>query len=113
MNNLAQLSLALHNYEYHFEALPPGVTNPQGPIENVASGNHTSWVIHILPYLEENALYSAYDLDAGAYAAENSRVRQAALITMECPSSPYPQGTNEIGTQQLCGVLQRRRDSHR
>ncbi len=36
LNNLGQLSLALHTYEYHFESLPPGVTNPTGPIENTA-----------------------------------------------------------------------------
>lgn len=89
LNNLGQLSLALHSYEYHFESLPAGVTNPTGPIENTPSGNHTSWLVHVLPYLEENVLYSKYDFDAGAYAAENSLVRDAFVATFTCPSSPY------------------------
>lgn len=90
MNNLVQLSVALHNYEYHFEALPPGVTNASGPIAHVAVGNHTSWIVHILPYLEENAMFSAYDFEAGAYAEKNAQVRNAPLTTVECPSSPMP-----------------------
>ena len=28
VNNMAQLGLALHDFEYHLEALPPGVTDP-------------------------------------------------------------------------------------
>lgn len=92
MNNLAQLSLALHNYEYHFERLPPGVTNPTGPIENTPAGDHTSWLVQILPYMEENALYAAYDFDAGAYASQNARVRQAGISFLQCPSSQHSAG---------------------
>ena len=57
LNNMAQLGLALHNYEYHFEALPPGVTNPDGPIRNEAQGIHVSWIVKILPYMEERAVF--------------------------------------------------------
>jgi type II secretory pathway pseudopilin PulG len=44
LNNMMQLGLAVHNYEYHFESLPPGVTNPDGPIRNEAQGIHISWI---------------------------------------------------------------------
>ncbi len=53
------------------------------------SGDHTSWLVHVLPYLEEIVLYSKYDFDAGAYADENSPVRDADPIVFECPSSPH------------------------
>ena len=59
LNNMVQLALALHNFEYHFEALPPGVTNPDGPIRNEPQGIHVSWTVRILPYLEERAVFSA------------------------------------------------------
>src|SRR5689334_10890293 len=36
VNNEVQLALAVHNYEFHFESLPPGVTNPTGPIRSEA-----------------------------------------------------------------------------
>src|SRR4249919_24168 len=53
VNNQVQLALAVHSYEFHFETLPPGVTNPTGPIRNEPQGNHVSWIVRILPYMEE------------------------------------------------------------
>ncbi|CAN0370236.1 unnamed protein product, partial [Ectocarpus sp. 4 AP-2014] len=32
LNNLVQLSLAMHGYEFANESLPPGVLNDEGPI---------------------------------------------------------------------------------
>ncbi len=90
LNNLVQIGLALHNYEFHFEALPPGVTNPAGPIRNEAQGNHTSWIVNILPYMEQNALSSRYDFAAGAYGGANAPVRAAAISSIVCPSDPTP-----------------------
>src|SRR5690606_30133693 len=66
MNNLTQLGLALHNYEFHFEALPPGTTNPDGPIRNEPQGNHVSWIVRILPYIEERVLWRNFNAEAGA-----------------------------------------------
>ncbi len=87
VNNLVQLSLATHNYEFHFESLPSGVTNPTGPIANEPVGKHLSWVVHILPYMEEVGLYSVIDLEAGAYAPQNAQMRRASLETLQCPSA--------------------------
>src|SRR6476659_1907576 len=75
VNNLTQLGLSLHNYEFHFEALPAGVTNPDGPIRNEPQGNHVGWIVRILPYLEQNALSRHFDQAAGVYADTNSEVR--------------------------------------
>src|SRR5210317_1079102 len=62
-NNVAQLGLALHNYEMAHENLPPGVVNPTGPIRSVPEGNHTSWTVQILPMIEEAAAYARFDFD--------------------------------------------------
>ncbi|HMO86576.1 MAG TPA: DUF1559 domain-containing protein, partial [Lacipirellulaceae bacterium] len=43
-NNVAQLGLAVHSYEFHHEKLPPGVINPEGPIRNEPQGQHVSWI---------------------------------------------------------------------
>jgi prepilin-type N-terminal cleavage/methylation domain-containing protein len=88
LNNITQLGLALHNYEFHFEALPPGVTDAKGPIRNEPQGNHTSWIVKILPYMEERVLFARYDQTAGAYAVSNSEVRAAPIATLQCPSDP-------------------------
>jgi prepilin-type N-terminal cleavage/methylation domain-containing protein/prepilin-type processing-associated H-X9-DG protein len=96
VNNLTQLGLATHNYEFHFEALPPGVTNPEGPIQSLPHGNHVSWIVRILPFMEENNLFRNFDVEAGAYAPVNAKVRSARVPTLECPSDPGP-FVNESG----------------
>jgi prepilin-type processing-associated H-X9-DG protein len=86
LNNINQLGIGLHNYEFHFERLPPGVVNPTGPIRNEPEGNHISWIVKVLPYLEESVLFSKIDQSAGAYAAVNAKVRGIELAALKCPS---------------------------
>jgi prepilin-type N-terminal cleavage/methylation domain-containing protein len=97
MNNITQLGLAIHNFEFHFEHLPPGVTNPDGPIRSEPQGTHVGWIVHILPYLEQNALARRFDQAAGAYAESNAVVRAAELATLGCASDPAP-FVNEANT---------------
>lgn len=85
-NNLAQLGLAIHHYEFNMEHLPPGVTNPDGPIRNEAIGQHVSWTVRILPYIEQTNIYKHFDMEAGAYAAANLPVRQQSVSLFMCPS---------------------------
>lgn len=87
INNVAQLALSLHSYEFHHETLPPGVTNPDGPIRSEPQGIHVSWVVHVLPYIEQTVLWTKFNQELGAYAAENAEVRAAQLATLQCPSS--------------------------
>ncbi len=97
LNNVSQIGLASHNYEFHFETLPAGVTNPDGPIRNEPKGIHVSWIVRLLPYLEQNVLASKFDAAAGAYADVNAPVRAAQYGVLNCPSSPVPP-LNEAGT---------------
>jgi prepilin-type N-terminal cleavage/methylation domain-containing protein len=87
MNNLNQLGIALQNYEAAHEALPAGVTNPDGPIHNVAQGNHMSWLVQLLPYIDERVTYEHVDFAAGAYAKQNEKVRAINISLLRCPSS--------------------------
>jgi prepilin-type N-terminal cleavage/methylation domain-containing protein len=96
-NNVTQLGLSVHNYEFHFEALPPGVTNPDGPIRNEPQGIHVSWIVHVLPYLEQRVLSQKFNQTAGAYAAENAQVRGTQISVLRCPSDPVP-GTNQAAS---------------
>jgi prepilin-type N-terminal cleavage/methylation domain-containing protein len=88
LNNVTQLGLALHSYEFHNETLPPGVVNPDGPIRNEASGQHVSWIVQVLPYMEQQTMWRRFDVEAGAYAEENRPVRTATIRTLLCPSFP-------------------------
>jgi prepilin-type processing-associated H-X9-DG protein len=107
-NNVAQLGLALHNYEMANQSLPPGVVNAEGPIRNVADGQHISWMVQILPMVEESAAFKKFNFQSGAYAAENAPVRALGINVYHCPTSPIPltQSSNdgpEIGTSSYAG----------
>src|SRR5688572_20239457 len=52
-NNLAQLSLALQNYAMAHQVLPPGSVNPTGPIRSEEKGYHYSWIVQLLPYIDQ------------------------------------------------------------
>jgi prepilin-type N-terminal cleavage/methylation domain-containing protein len=86
-NNVQQLGLALHQYEFHREKFPAGVTDAAGPIKSLPEGKHVSWIVRILPYLEETALAKHFKDADGAYAAGNVPVRQTAIRTLVCPSA--------------------------
>ncbi|QDV56979.1 MULTISPECIES: DUF1559 domain-containing protein [Pseudomonadati] len=49
-NNLKQIGLATHNFHDTYDALPPLVTHAGGP----------TFFFHILPYVEQAALYDMY-----------------------------------------------------
>jgi prepilin-type N-terminal cleavage/methylation domain-containing protein/prepilin-type processing-associated H-X9-DG protein len=96
-NNITQLGLAVHNFEFHYEHMPAGVINPEGPIRNEAEGIHVSWIVQILPYLEQQPLSRRFDSTAGAYAEKNAPVRAARISVLNCPSDGTPTN-NEAGT---------------
>jgi len=85
-NNLAQLGIALHNYELAHEALPPGVVDAKGPIRNEPVGYHMSWLVQILPYVEEGNAFRLTNFSQGAYGQANARVRGHRVYLFECPS---------------------------
>jgi prepilin-type N-terminal cleavage/methylation domain-containing protein len=87
-NNLMQIGIALHNYEMAFETLPPGVSNPAGPVLNKPDGYHMSWITQILPYLEQRNAFNKIDFTESVYAAANQPVRKHVIPGLNCPSSP-------------------------
>ncbi|TWT58491.1 Type II secretion system protein G precursor [Thalassoglobus neptunius] len=86
LNNLKQLGLALHNYHDAHSVFPPGqIANPQyfvsdnignyvnpGEAREFRDNNNqplwfgaqgTSWMVHILPMIEQAPLYNAWSFD--------------------------------------------------
>ncbi len=85
-NNLRQVAVALHSFEFANEHFPAGVTNDTGPIENERSGNHISWIARILPQLGERPRFDRLDFAAGAYADENKYVADTPIPVLLCPT---------------------------
>jgi prepilin-type N-terminal cleavage/methylation domain-containing protein len=76
-NNLKQLSLALHNYEDTHKTLPPSGID----------SNQMSWVVLLLPYFEQKALYDQFNFNKGAWNALNriTIVQGVRLKAILCP----------------------------
>ena len=106
MNNIAQLALAVHTHEFRTEHFPSGVINASGPIRNEPIGQHVSWIVQVLPQMEQTALYQHFDQEAGTYAASNLAARRLRIPTVICPSSPDrgPNGDDqEVGISNYAG----------
>jgi prepilin-type N-terminal cleavage/methylation domain-containing protein/prepilin-type processing-associated H-X9-DG protein len=105
VNNLVQLNLAAHQFEFAHEHLPAGVLNPDGPIRNEELGQHVSWMVQLLPYLEQQMLFSRFDIDAGVYAPINRELRYIRVPIFNCPSfqSPFMDNTNAVAPSCYAG----------
>lgn len=59
LNSMKQVALAIHNYESSYRELPTG----QSPSIARLSNTHvtkSSWLLHLLPQLEQSAIYDAW-----------------------------------------------------
>jgi len=91
-NNLKQWSLAMHMHHDQYGKLPYAKKN----------NPRTVWVVHLWPYIEQQALYSRYDFTIGFFEPPNCIANTfdgliaVKVPTYICPSdrnvSPYHQG---------------------
>jgi len=94
-NNLKQLGLAVHGYHGTSNVVPALCMFPGGQF-NQSSGWSASWVVAILPYVEQTVMFSAYNfytpavvLSApvgGVSGLENTTVTYTQFSTLLCPS---------------------------
>jgi hypothetical protein len=118
INNMRQVGLALHNSHDVYKKFPvisdydnivqTGVGNPGTPPQMAAF----SWIVKILPYIEESAMYNEISSDSGRFkmppagkapfapdmrvgnnaTAANLHFSQVSIATLLCPSfsgEPY------------------------
>ena len=98
-NNLHNLALAVLNYENQKKALPQSIDAPAtGDGKRIASvqggGTRLSWIVRILPFIEQAQLFDQFDMKANIATQSNqetvadaSRGPQSAQIDMLlCPS---------------------------
>jgi len=93
-NNMKQVALAIHNYHNVYGNFP--TYNGIGPITrgNTTQATNTkavygSWIVHILPYLEQQALYDSFAADVQQFSNTSGNVTTpgGALIS---PAGPAP-----------------------
>ena len=100
-NNMKNIVLAVHNYADANKQFPIGTRS------NIASTYGQSWTIGLLPYIEQDALYSQWNSATGwADSTNANRVNNLQLNIFRCPSSPLkkvipvssPSGINVLQT---------------
>jgi len=107
---LMQLGTAMHNYHDKHKVFPPGITaaaigpSHQSPCAFVANAStcddptssHVSGLSLILPFLEEHAVYGAYNLQLACCAKANATSTSRTIRVFVCPSNPRQRNSNPL-----------------
>jgi prepilin-type N-terminal cleavage/methylation domain-containing protein/prepilin-type processing-associated H-X9-DG protein len=83
-NNLKQIALAAQNYHDQNNAFPMG--NPYATFPGLTRGTGQSVFISMLPQLENQSIYNAYNFSHTSYDVWNATVIGTGLSAVWCPS---------------------------
>jgi prepilin-type N-terminal cleavage/methylation domain-containing protein len=83
-NNMHQIGLALHNYHDTHRVFPPGAIHSNGAY------TYTSWLVLVLPFVDEMAIYNAYNMDWRPEHGPNITVSRSMLSQYNCPTDAAP-----------------------
>jgi prepilin-type N-terminal cleavage/methylation domain-containing protein/prepilin-type processing-associated H-X9-DG protein len=94
VNNCKQLALAVHNYESSHKKLPSASSAPLTRYEAnypyrfiLRSGTNHSWIVHVLPFMEQQTLYDTFDLKRTiATTLGNPQPQESQPAALLCPS---------------------------
>jgi prepilin-type processing-associated H-X9-DG protein len=86
-NNLKQLGVALHNYHDRCRSFPPSTVVDWNRPEPTG---WWSWIVRLLPELEERALYDQFDVreDVWTNSTRYKPHTSTRLAVLLCPSDP-------------------------
>jgi len=93
LNNLKQIGLGISNYEATQKVLPPGAIWDRWPPPDKRR-RHGSILVHILPYIEQQTIFAAFDftqldIDMEVFPGTNNRIGTQVINTYICPSDDF------------------------
>jgi prepilin-type processing-associated H-X9-DG protein len=91
-NNLKQIILALINYDTSKGTFPPS------SLDDVSGTPMHSWRVLILPYLEQQRLFTAYNFNEAWNGPNNSKLAGQMLDFYRCPSTYDDRTANKFET---------------
>jgi hypothetical protein len=99
-NNLKQIVLAAHNYHDIFDDRFPSGTraNPQ-----LAPEDRFSWMVELLPFVEQDNVFKSINLEEGWNSAENKDAVSKQLKIYLCPSSALTSKANSVAATNYVG----------
>ena len=107
--NLRQIGLALHSYHDSASSLPPGRFKTHDPRYQGSNPPCSSKIIdksihvHLLPFIEQAALYHALNNDLTVLSRENTTVWSVAVGAYACPSDPGATQARDLAPDFLSG----------
>jgi prepilin-type N-terminal cleavage/methylation domain-containing protein len=94
-NHLKQLGIGLHNFHETYGHFPMGAGGRVCPRSNpkCTSGyiRGTTWIVHILPNIDQAPVYDLYDFDQSYTAEVNNAVGNIKIPILYCPSGQDPE----------------------
>ncbi len=95
-NHLKQIGLALHNFHDVHRHFPAGAQHnvykqPRIDDDFIVG---TSWLVFILPYIEQQAIYEQYDFTEPYSAEVNNLVGNYEINVYKCPSGARERSNN-------------------
>lgn len=101
MNNLRQIGLAIHSYESTHDCFPLGrmyMYDPRYSRPDLPFGgplNDKSYLVALLPFVDEKPLYDAVNQSLTIFGVENSTIFSARPNLFACPSDSLARETRE------------------
>jgi prepilin-type N-terminal cleavage/methylation domain-containing protein len=91
-NKMRQLAYGLHTFHDTYNKFPPGAENAVLPVPNPAGNTTTingcSWIVHVLPFVEQKNVYDRYRFDLAYNSVQNGQLGQTIIQTLYCPTGP-------------------------
>lgn len=85
-NNFKQLGLAVHNYHDVYRVFPSaGLHAPTNTVLDPRTGSQFSWLVLILPQLEQGTLHDQIDFRLSVFQ-QNTNPQAVSIPTLLCPS---------------------------
>lgn len=98
-NHLKQIGLAMHNYHDTYQTFPPRATI-------TADGKPLlSWRVHLLPFLDQQALYERFRLNEPWDSEHNRALIEELPESFQIPGDRLPAGQTRIRLPQVEGSL--------
>jgi prepilin-type N-terminal cleavage/methylation domain-containing protein len=86
-NNLKQIGLGVHHAHDTYQKIPPAIGWYPGPQTGSPSAGYGNGWIHVLPFIEQGALYQS-SAGGGRFSPRNNMVYSRPVKVFVCPSDP-------------------------